>query len=126
MHGQQAGAENVVASRHTITMSHKGDVHVQLPLPLPCLTILLHGVNDVGEAYDAQETGRCAGLNARLNRARTLGGDGVADLVPAKYAMPPSTLEEKRKEGVKTDPDAIYFRRIPSASADRPLRQPSG
>jgi hypothetical protein len=70
-HGQQAGAENVVASRHAITMSPKGDVHVQLPLPLPCLTILLHGVNDVGEAYDAQETGLCAGLNARLNRARS-------------------------------------------------------
>jgi hypothetical protein len=110
-----AGAGNVVASRHAITMPHKGDVHVQLPLPLPCITILVHGVNDVGEAYDAQETGLCAGLNARLDRAHGPGPHGVGDLVPAKYAMPPATPEQRRKEGIKADPDAVYFRR----TADR-------
>ncbi|MBF7955843.1 DUF3274 domain-containing protein [Rahnella victoriana] len=36
--------------------------------PLPCIVILVHGVNDVGEAYQDQDTGICAGLNTRLGR----------------------------------------------------------
>lgn len=36
--------------------------------PLPCIVILVHGVNDVGEAYQDQDTGICAGLNSRLGR----------------------------------------------------------
>lgn len=36
--------------------------------PLPCIVILVHGVNDVGEAYQNQDEGICAGLNDRLGR----------------------------------------------------------
>lgn len=36
--------------------------------PLPCIVILVHGVNDVGEAYENQDIGLCAGLNDRLGR----------------------------------------------------------
>jgi len=36
--------------------------------PLPCIVILVHGVNDVGEAYENQDVGICAGLNTRLGR----------------------------------------------------------
>lgn len=36
--------------------------------PLPCIVILIHGVNDVAEAYEKQDTGICAGLNSRLGR----------------------------------------------------------
>ncbi|KGT94780.1 hypothetical protein NG99_07035 [Erwinia typographi] len=36
--------------------------------PLPCIVILVHGVNDVGEAYQNQDEGICAGLNHRLGR----------------------------------------------------------
>jgi len=36
--------------------------------PLPCIVILVHGVNDIGEAYETQEKGIIAGLNARLAR----------------------------------------------------------
>ena len=36
--------------------------------PMPCIVILVHGVNDVGEAYANQDTGICAGLNERLGR----------------------------------------------------------
>jgi len=36
--------------------------------PLPCIVILVHGVNDIGEAYQTQESGIIAGLNTRLAR----------------------------------------------------------
>lgn len=36
--------------------------------PLPCIVILVHGVNDVGEAYENQDQGICDGLNQRLGR----------------------------------------------------------
>ena len=48
-----------------------GEMTVQLCAvkpPLPCIVILVHGVNDVGEAYENQDTGLCAGLNDRLGR----------------------------------------------------------
>ena len=35
---------------------------------MPCIVILVHGVNDVGEAYQNQENGIIAGLSKRLNR----------------------------------------------------------
>lgn len=35
---------------------------------MPCIVILIHGVNDVGEAYQNQETGIIEGLNKRLDR----------------------------------------------------------
>lgn len=35
---------------------------------MPCIVILVHGVNDVGEAYQNQEKGIIAGLSKRLNR----------------------------------------------------------
>ena len=42
--------------------------NVAVPRPMPCIVILVHGVNDVGEAYQNQETGIIAGLSKRLNR----------------------------------------------------------
>lgn len=36
--------------------------------PLPCMVILVHGVNDVGEAYQDQDQALCRGLNTRLGR----------------------------------------------------------
>lgn len=42
--------------------------NVPLGMPMPCIVILVHGVNDIGEAYQNQDTGICAGLNERLNR----------------------------------------------------------
>jgi len=67
----------------------------------------MHGVNDVGEAYLAQETGICHGLNARLNRAHDLKPDTLADLNPADYKKPPETAEEKKAAGILKDPDAV-------------------
>ncbi len=115
------GDKKVVATAYAITATDKGDKVVRLPLPLPCITILVHGVNDVGEAYDAQETGLCAGLNARLNRTHELGPNGKPDLVPSSYAMPPATPDEKRKEGIMSDPDAVYFRRTSNRKSWSPV-----
>lgn len=42
--------------------------NVAVPRPMPCIVILVHGVNDVGEAYQNQETGIITGLKKRLNR----------------------------------------------------------
>ncbi|ENY9096486.1 DUF3274 domain-containing protein [Klebsiella michiganensis] len=42
--------------------------NVAVPRPMPCIVILVHGVNDVGEAYQNQENGIIAGLSKRLNR----------------------------------------------------------
>ncbi|MFJ3457133.1 DUF3274 domain-containing protein [Scandinavium goeteborgense] len=41
---------------------------VAVPRPMPCIVILVHGVNDVGEAYQNQEKGIIAGLSKRLAR----------------------------------------------------------
>lgn len=42
---------------------------VGVPRPMPCIVILVHGVNDVGEAYQNQETGIIEGLKKRLDRS---------------------------------------------------------
>jgi hypothetical protein len=110
-----------IVTAHAVTTTDKGDKYSSLPAPLPCITILVHGVNDVGEAYAAQETGLCQGLNARLNRSHELGPEPSADLIPSSYTMPPATLEDKQREGIKDDPDAVYFRRAPNRKSRSPV-----
>lgn len=62
-----------IASRNDVSV-HKdlGEAaqtcNVAVPRPMPCIVILVHGVNDVGEAYQNQENGIIAGLSKRLNR----------------------------------------------------------
>ncbi|MER0126984.1 T6SS effector phospholipase Tle3 domain-containing protein [Franconibacter daqui] len=43
--------------------------NIGVPRPMPCIVILVHGVNDVGEAYENQERGIVAGLGRRLSRS---------------------------------------------------------
>lgn len=59
--------------------------------------ILVHGVNDVGTAYEAVEQGLCEGLTERLDRG----------CKAAKYRMPTDADRNK----VEDDPDAVYFKR---------------
>ncbi|WP_338847803.1 DUF3274 domain-containing protein [Massilia sp. W12] len=75
---------------------------VRQPLPLPNLVILVHGVNDVGEAYAAQDQGLCTGLNRRLNRGHQKPQEG--DLCPINYNPPPKPAP------LLPNPDAVYFR----------------
>lgn len=50
---------------------------------MPCIVILVHGVNDVGEAYQNQDEGICAGLNTRLGR----GDLHPHDWIPQKFKI---------------------------------------
>lgn len=43
--------------------------NVSVARPMPCIVILVHGVNDVGEAYQNQERGIIQGLQKRLSRS---------------------------------------------------------
>lgn len=75
----------------------------------PCFVILVHGVNDLGEAFEAQEKGICQGLNERLDRK---------DLSAATYRMP-SQNEEFKPEG--KDPDEVLYRRHPKGDTRGPI-----
>lgn len=66
--------------------------------PLPGVIILVHGVNDLGVSYPAQEAGLCQGLNDRLSRE---------DFAAAGYRLPSPQRDDK----LEADPDAIYYRR---------------
>ena len=55
----------------TLTSTSKGcspEVKKSFKQPMPGIVILVHGVNDIGEAYPTQAEGLCAGLNLRLSR----------------------------------------------------------
>uniref|UniRef100_A0AC36KLM7 T6SS effector phospholipase Tle3 domain-containing protein n=1 Tax=Derxia gummosa DSM 723 TaxID=1121388 RepID=A0AC36KLM7_9BURK len=94
---------------------------VDIDRALPCIVFLVHGVNDNGVAYEAQDQGLCAGLNARLNRGASLtrpGGDlhhydfANAD-TPKKYDALLAKLDKTdpaRAERLRSDPDAVLFR----------------
>lgn len=61
-----------VVSEGDIPVHKTGEVaqtrNVGIPRPMPGIVILVHGVNDVGEAYQNQEKGILVGLGKRLNR----------------------------------------------------------
>jgi hypothetical protein len=57
------------AGKHSCVLqpNRLGDTPVKVRPDLPGNIIVIHGVNDVGEGYDAVEKGLCAGLNKRLS-----------------------------------------------------------
>lgn len=100
------------AGRHSATgILHPKKEHV-IPAPLhrdlPCYTILVHGVNDVGECYSEIERGLCEGLNERLDRP---------DLIPAEYGIPTG----KDLQEVNPDPDTAFYHRKPVTGAWSPV-----
>lgn len=96
----------VPGNAESITVPSKSSVCVPIKNKMPGITILVHGVNDIGEAYPHQEEGICAGLNDRLRRS---------DIQPAKYEMPPPPKngEKFTAAEVNPDPDRVYFQRKP-------------
>ncbi|MDY7578175.1 DUF3274 domain-containing protein [Herbaspirillum sp. RTI4] len=82
-----------------------GRAYVPLTRPTAGIVILVHGVNDVGEAYPFQEQGICKGLNQRMFR-----GD---DMQPANYTLPPVLKkgETFRPKDIHPDPDKVCFAR---------------
>lgn len=102
--------------------------------PLPCIVILVHGVNDTGEAYQHQEKGIVAGLNTRLarndlhihqwgelggqtdlsNPPQRITGSGRSPVIPFHWGYRPvdhaTWLEDQRRyreEVRKLGPDAM-------------------
>jgi pimeloyl-ACP methyl ester carboxylesterase len=100
-----ATSNDVIVSKDSITKPGKLECRVSVPIPLPNIVILVHGVNDAGEAYSAQEQGICAGLNHRLNRSQTEQPDDKGDLRGADYNIPPPNPP------LVPDPDAVFYRR---------------
>lgn len=83
----------------------KSIASVAIKRGMPNITILIHGVNDVGEAFPHQERGLCAGLNDRLLRE---------DIRPGEWSLPPQKKGEKfTAADVNPDPDKVYFQREP-------------
>lgn len=74
---------------------------------LPGAIILVHGVNDVGTAYEAAENGLCAGLTTRLR----------GDLRPARYSNPKAADAEKLED----DPDAVFYKRSLTKETHSPV-----
>ncbi|QID16261.1 DUF3274 domain-containing protein [Nitrogeniibacter mangrovi] len=63
------------------------DRPVSVRPPLPGVVILVHGVNDIGEAYPTQAAGLCEGLNLRLGRK---------DITPGTWDVPRACPEQRR------------------------------
>jgi hypothetical protein len=61
-------ATNEIGVHHSLGLAAQ-TCSIGIKRPMPCIVILVHGVNDVGEAYQNQEKGIIAGLSKRLNRA---------------------------------------------------------
>lgn len=76
---------------------------------LPCYVLLVHGVNDAGEAYKAQEEGLCWGLSERLGRNY--------DMQPYEYKVP----GKDRRDPLESVPDRIYYRRVEGSSSHSPV-----
>ena len=87
-------------------LTSKSVAYVGIKRAMPCTTILVHGVNDVGEAFASQEQGICAGLNKRLFRD---------DICPGDWVLPPvkDAGEKYTAADIHPDPDKVYFQRKP-------------
>ena len=59
--------------------------NVDAPRPLPCVVILIHGVNDAGEAFENLDKMICKGLNRRLGRK---------DLKPNKWRWAKTSADD--------------------------------
>ncbi|WP_293934661.1 DUF3274 domain-containing protein [Iodobacter sp.] len=96
-----------IGSSSALLMPNRYKDHpVQTQRNMPGVVILVHGVNDMGVSYAAQDIGLCAGLNERLDRP---------DLFPNDFRLPSD--DDKAVE----DPDAIYFRRIKNDKTNSPV-----
>lgn len=80
---------------------------VGVPRPMPGIVILVHGVNDVGEAYQNQEKGILAGLSKRLNRQDFYAHEwgeyrithpGRSPVIPFYWGYKPVTHEDYRAD----------------------------
>ncbi len=80
---------------------------VGVPRPMPGIVILVHGVNDVGEAYQNQEKGILQGLGKRLNRQDfyphewkdyRITAPGRSPIIPFYWGYKPVTFDDYRED----------------------------
>ncbi|MEL2243195.1 DUF3274 domain-containing protein [Leclercia adecarboxylata] len=80
---------------------------VGVPRPMPGIVILVHGVNDVGEAYQNQERGIFQGLGKRLNRQDfyahewkdyRITAPGRSPIIPFYWGYKPVTFDDYRED----------------------------
>lgn len=104
----------VAATGQLTTLPGGTQQKVALGRPKPAIVILIHGVNDVGEAYIHQEAGLCQGLSERLDRM------DASRLRHAFYRVPSA------KDRMAPNPDAVYFRRQHVSGVDpaNPVNSP--
>jgi pimeloyl-ACP methyl ester carboxylesterase len=108
-----AASPRVIGNASSVVMPSGGDTRVQPPPPKPCVTIVVHGVNDLAGVYASIEQGLCDGLNERLDLAfQPDGSPGVGRLEAASYTSPANDY------GVAFNPDAVYYRRRFSDATD--------
>lgn len=115
----EAAQMRTIVSAKAITLPGGGDVHLIAPPPKPCVTILVHGVNDLAGCYARIESGLCQGLNERLDMPETLPGgmNNPGYMRSAGYTLPSDD------SGKATNPDAMYYRRKFNAADDaKPTR----
>ncbi|URN98347.1 DUF3274 domain-containing protein [Leclercia adecarboxylata] len=81
--------------------------NVGVPRPMPGIVILVHGVNDVGEAYQNQEKGILKGLGKRLNRQDfyphewkdyRITTPGRSPIIPFYWGYKPVTYDDYRAD----------------------------
>jgi pimeloyl-ACP methyl ester carboxylesterase len=87
-----------------------GPAYVQINQPKPCITILVHGVNDMAAVYADIERGLCEGLTERLDHLTNAQGNiNTAGLIPATYSNPTA------QDHLDPLPDKVYYRRQPNS-----------
>lgn len=109
-----AARMRTICTGQAVTLPGGGDVHLIATPPKPCVTIVVHGVNDLAGCYERIERGLCEGLNERLDMSPTL-PNGLSNpglMRPAGYSLP------EDDDGKASNPDAVYYRRKFGASAN--------
>lgn len=96
-----------ICTAEAVTLPGGGDVHLIAPPPKPCVTIVVHGVNDLAGCYERIERGLCQGLNERLDMPAQLpnGASNPGFFQSASYSLP------EDDDGKADNPDAVYYRR---------------
>ncbi|MCX4165874.1 MULTISPECIES: DUF3274 domain-containing protein [Paraburkholderia] len=92
----------------------KAHRHVPLPQRLPCTTILIHGVNDLGVDFGTVEGGLCEGLNDRLGRKDLKGGTYT-------HGRTPNDPTNVKTSDLMKHLDDVIYRRQESEGTKSPL-----
>lgn len=115
-----SSSPRVVARHSAMLLPNRPANHVTdvlVPRRLPCTTILIHGVNDLGTDFGTVEGGLCEGLNDRLGRG---------DIKPADYKHGRMANDDPGKKPVTAaelmkNLDDVLYRRQENSETYSPL-----